>query len=37
MHDLNVPHGKIAQALNVSDDTVTNYTLRRHKFGFCRI
>ena len=25
MHDLNVPHGKIAQALNVSDDTVTNY------------
>ena len=25
MHDLNVPHGKIGQALNVSDDTVTNY------------
>ena len=25
MHDPNVPHGKLAQALNVSDDTVTNY------------
>ena len=25
MHDLGVPHGKIAQTLNVSDDTVTNY------------
>ena len=25
MHLLNVPHGKIAQTLNISDDTVTNY------------
>jgi len=25
MHDLNVPHQKIAQLLNISDDTVTNY------------
>ena len=33
MHDLGVPHGKIAQTLNVSDDTVTNYTLRHQVFG----
>jgi len=25
MHDLNVPHGSIAKALNISADTVTNY------------
>jgi transposase len=25
MHDLNVPHAKIAGILNISDDTVTNY------------
>ena len=26
MHDLNVPHSAIAAILNISDDTVTNYT-----------
>jgi hypothetical protein len=25
LHDLSVPHWSIAQALNLSDDTVTNY------------
>jgi transposase len=25
LHDLSVPHRSIAQALNLSDDTVTNY------------
>jgi hypothetical protein len=25
LHDLRVPHWSIAQALNLSDDTVTNY------------
>jgi hypothetical protein len=29
LHDLSVPHRSIAQALNLSDDMVTNYLLLR--------
>jgi hypothetical protein len=29
LHDLSVPHQSIAQALNLSDDTVTNYPIFR--------
>lgn len=37
MHSLGMPHGKIAAALNISDDTVTSYVKIFHKGGVAEL
>lgn len=37
MHSLGMPHGKIAAALNISDDTVTNYVKTFRKGGVAQL